>query len=95
MNYGTALKRLLEDAHRALADGDALDAERRAKAVSALVKAEREVSEFIAAQAPDAEDNAEALRAELLSRITRLIEADHAGAPDEVLERIATGAAAA
>lgn len=94
MDCRAALRRLLDEAHEALAGGEAVDAERRAKAVSALVRAERDVAEFYAAAAADTEDDAEAQRAELLSRITRLIEAEHAGAPDEVLERIASGAAA-
>jgi hypothetical protein len=34
------------------------------------------------------------VRAELLGRIRRLVEAEHAGAPDEVLECIASGQAA-
>lgn len=93
MDCKTGLRRLLDEAHEALAGGEAADAERRAKAVSALVRAERDVAEFLATEAGDAEDDAEAQRAELLGRITRLIEADHAGAPDEVLERIASGAA--
>jgi hypothetical protein len=94
MDCRTELRRLLEEARAALAGGEPADAERLAKAVSALVRAERDVAEFLAAQAPDTEDDAEAQRAELLGRITRLIEADHAGAPDEVLDRIASGAAA-
>jgi hypothetical protein len=94
MNSAAALRRSLEDAHAALANGEAAEAERRAKAVTALVRAERDVSELLAAEGDDAEDNAEAQRAELLSRIARLVEADRADAPDEVLERIASGAAA-
>jgi hypothetical protein len=94
MNCGTALRSSLEDAHSALKN-DPADAERRAKAVTALVRAERDVSELLAAEDDDAEDNAEAERAELLGRITRLVEADRAGAPDEVLKRIASGAAQA
>lgn len=94
MNSADALRRLLADAHAALEGGDAVDAERRAKAVTALVRAERDVSEFLAAQTPETEEHEEAQRAELLGRITRLVEADRAGAPDEVLERIANGVAA-
>jgi hypothetical protein len=94
MDVGKGLRTLLDEAHGALAGGDAPDAERRAKAVSALVRAERVLADFAAAEAANAETDEEAQRAELLGRITRLIEADHAGAPDEVLERIASGAAA-
>jgi hypothetical protein len=94
MALRAGLRRLLDEAHDALAGGEAADAERRAKAVSALVRAERDVADFSVAAAADMEDDEEAMRAELLGRITRLIEAEHAGAPDEVLERIAGGAAA-
>lgn len=94
MEMGKGLRALLDEAHGALAGGDAPDAERRAKAVSALVRAERDVADLIAAETANTETDEEARRAELLSRIARLIEADHAGAPDEVLERIASGAPA-
>lgn len=94
MNSAAALRRSLGEAHSALANGEAVDAERRAKAVTALVRAERDVCELLAAEGDETEDNAEAQRAELLGRIARLVEADRAGAPDEVLERIASGVAA-
>lgn len=94
MDFEAGLRRLLDDAHVTLASGEAAEAERRAKAISALVRAERDVAEFAAAQISDTEDDEEAQRAELLGRITRLIEADRSGAPDEVLERIASGAVA-
>jgi len=51
MDAGTGLRRLLDDAHAALAAGDASDAERRAKAASALLRAERDLAEYVAAQA--------------------------------------------
>jgi hypothetical protein len=94
MDVRTGLRALLDEAHGVLAGGDAPDAERRAKAVSALVRAERDVAEFLAAEAANAETDEDTQRAELLGRIARLVEADHAGAPDEVLERIASGVAA-
>jgi hypothetical protein len=85
-----ALKRHLEEALAALATGgDPVEAERRAKAVSALVKAEREVAELIAAAPPSAEDDEEARRAELRRRIAVFVDASRAGMPDEVLQRIA------
>jgi len=93
MNSGAALRRLLDEAHGALGGGDAADAERRAKAVSALIRAERDLAEFVASQPSDTEADVEAQCAELVDRITRLVEADRAGLPDEVLERIAAGAA--
>ena len=94
MEDRTGLRRSLNAAHDALAGGEAGDAERRAKAVTALVRAERDLAELMGAAGDDTETDEEAMRAELLSRITRLVEAEHAGAPDEVLERIASGAAA-
>ena len=94
MDVGKGLRTLLDEAHGALAGGDASDAERRAKAVSALVRAERDLADFAAAEAANADTDEQAQRAELLGRITRLIEADHTGAPDEVLERLASGVAA-
>ena len=39
---------------------------------------------------PNTEEDEEAQRAELRRRIARFVDADHAGAPDEVLERIAS-----
>lgn len=93
MAAGEALRALLDSAHEALMAGDAQDAERRARAVSAIVRAERDVAEHLAAaRAETPEEDAEAIRAELRSRFRRLREADDAGAPIEVLERIAAGA---
>lgn len=94
MDCKTGLRRLLDEAHEALAGGEAADAERRAKAVSALVRAERDVAEFLAAGAADTETDEETLRAELLGRLTRLTAAGHSGAPAEVLERIGAAVAA-
>jgi hypothetical protein len=82
----------LEEARRALSDGDAVDAERRARAISAIVRAEHDVAEFLAAaESRTPEEDAEIIRAELRSRFRRLVEAEHAGAPAQVLERIAAG----
>lgn len=93
MQTESTLRRLLDAAHTALAGGEAGEAERQAKAVRALVRAEREVAEFLAASATAGEDDEEAARAEIRRRIARFVEADQSGAPDEVLERIATGRA--
>lgn len=87
-----ALAAALEEAQRELAGGEALEAERRAKAVSALVRAARDAADLQAyarAQAP--EEDEDALRAELRDRLARFIAAADAGAPDEVLERIGAG----
>lgn len=90
------MKRLLGDALSALAQGDdAIDAERRAKAISALVKAEREVAELLATpSAPSVEEDEQSRRAELRRRIAVFVDASRAGAPHDVLQRIAsTGSA--
>lgn len=84
------LRTLLDEARAALAAGEGAEAERRAKAVSAIVRAERDVAEFVAeCQAKAQEEDADAIRAELRSRFRRLAEAEIAGASDEALERIA------
>ena len=93
MRSETQLRAWLDQAHAAFAAGEVAEAERCAKAVSALVRAEREIAE-LEARAPPEEEDEEALRAELRSRIRRLVDAEGAGAPDEVLERIASGASA-
>lgn len=89
MDGGTGLRRLLDGAHAALAAGDAGEAEHRAKAVSALLRAERDLAEYEASRAASPEDDDEALRAEIRSRIARFVDADRRGAPAEVLERLA------
>jgi len=86
-----ALQRLITDALTELArGGDAAEAERRAKAITALVRAEREVAERAAApELLSAEEDEEVRRAELRRRLARFVEAACAGAADPVLERIA------
>lgn len=95
MDMPSQLRALLEEAQLKLSDGDAADAERRAKAVSAIVRADRDVAELSAAQSTlSAEDDEEAMCAELRRRLALFVEADLADAPPEVLERIAlTGSA--
>lgn len=94
MDAAETLRGLLADAHQMLRQGEAAEAERCAKAVSALVRAERDVAEFAAARAAQSpEEDEESLRAEFLSRLHRLVAADSAGAPVEVLEQIAAGVA--
>lgn len=64
----------LADAETALAEGRAADAQRVAKAISALVRAVREVAEYEAfARANWLEDDDEALRAELRRRLALLV----------------------
>lgn len=95
MDMPSQLRALLEEAQLKLSDGDAADAERRAKAVSAIVRADRDVAELaVARNVPDAEDDEEALCAELRRRLALFVEADLADAPTEVLERIALSGSA-
>jgi hypothetical protein len=84
-----ALRKSLLGASEALTSGDAAEAEHRAKAISALVRAEREVAEFATA-ATGLDNDDEELCADLLRRLVRYTEADRQDAPPEVLERIAT-----
>ncbi len=86
-----ALRRIIDAALGQLVAGEAAEAERSAKAVSALVRAERELAELEAADAAptDDEDN-EAASAELRRRLARYVESLRAGSVPEMLERIAT-----
>lgn len=84
-----ALRRSLVEASQALTGGEAADAERRAKAIIALVRAERDVAEF-ATLSSAVENDDEELCADLRRRLVEFAQADLAGAPPEVLERIAT-----
>lgn len=90
-----ALAQVLESMGKRLGGDNALEVERQAKAVSALVRAKRDLDEYAAAlQAGLTEQDEEELRAELRRRIARFVEADLSGAPDEVLERLANPEAA-
>jgi hypothetical protein len=94
MPAAETLRALLDAAYRSMGE-DAGAAERSARAVSALIRAERDLAEFIAASAPRSpEEDADTIRAELRSRFRRLVEAEHAGVPDAVLKRIAAGSPA-
>jgi uncharacterized membrane protein len=84
-----ALRKSLLEANQALTGGDANCAERRAKAITALVRAERDVAEF-ATTSSNAENDDEEFCADLRRRLVEFAQADFAGAPPEVLERIAT-----
>jgi hypothetical protein len=86
-DFTASFRAMLDEAKAALRAGDASDAERRAKAVSALVRAERDVAEFVAqfAAATTGEDE-ETRRAELRRRIAQFIVAERPDAPVEVLE---------
>lgn len=88
MDAAAALHELLAEAKSAFAGGEAQEVERRAKAISALVRAERDINELAATRAPTLEEDDEAVRAELRRRLDKFVEADLADAPPEVLERI-------
>lgn len=90
MAAAETFRALLDMACQELAGGDAAGAERRARAVSAIVRAEQDVAAFIAAATQAPEEDAETIRAELRRRFRRLVEADRAGAPDDVLVRLAS-----
>ncbi|MFZ2029319.1 MAG: hypothetical protein WAU68_03340 [Vitreimonas sp.] len=83
-----ALQKSLVEAGQALTGGDAADAERRAKAITALVRAERDVAE-LATASTNSESDDEELCDDLLRRLVCYAEADRQDAPPEVLERIA------
>lgn len=90
-----ALKENLANAEAELRNGETQEAERRAKAISTLVKAARDVADLEAlARAQPPEENEHELRAELRSRLRRLVEAQRLGAPDATLERLADEVAA-
>lgn len=83
------LQKSLIEAGQALSNGETAEAERRAKAISTLVRAERDVVEFAAMKSATDNDD-DKLCDELLGRLIQYAEADRQGAPLEVLERIAT-----
>jgi hypothetical protein len=89
-----AFRAFLDEAHAALNGADAQgaqDAERRAKAVSALVRAERDVAEYLSElRAASENDNEDAISAELQRRLAAFADADRAGHPPEILASIAT-----
>lgn len=89
-DMNAVLRDQLGVAQAALADGDAAGAERQAKAISALVRAARDLAELESlARAEEPEEDVEALRAEFRRRIALFVAADQAGASDEQLVRIA------
>lgn len=89
MDTKASLRSALDAAADRLTD-DAVEAERLAKAISAVVRAERDLAEFLATPAtPSPEENDERIRAELRGRLDRLLAAQRAGAPLGELERLA------
>jgi hypothetical protein len=91
MSAAEALRALLDEAYAAMRDGEAAEAERRARAVSALIRAEKELAELEAAQEQEPEDNADAIRADLLGRLHRLVAAYREGASVEELRDMERG----
>ena len=86
-----ALRSIIDAALAQLVAGEVAEAERSAKAVSALVRAERELAEIEATGAANKNDgDDEASGAELRRRLALYVGAARAGAVPEVLERIAT-----
>lgn len=91
-HWRRALDEALDGACTALAEGDHSEAERRARAVTALAKAARETAEFAEyARARAPEEDEESLRAELRRRVARFVEAERLGADLETLERVGAG----
>ena len=86
-----ALRSIIDAARAQLVAGEAAEAERSVKAVSALMRAERDLAEFEAASAASNSDgDNEASSAELRRRLALYVKSARAGAVPEALERIAT-----
>ena len=85
----------LDQAHAILQGSEAQDSERLAKAISALVRAERDVAEFLTEQrAAHESDDEDALRAELYRRLSLFVVASEQGcSPEELAQIAATGVA--
>ena len=91
MSTAAAFRSYLDAAHAALNGGDAVDCERLAKAISMLVRAERDVSEHLTAlQTVNERHDEDALRTELLRRLSLFANAAAAGADDAALAAIAS-----
>ena len=84
MSNEAAFRAYLDQVHAALNGGDATDGERLAKAVSALVRAERDVAEYLREAATE-HDDPDAIRTELLRRFARF----EAEEPDEEVPGVA------
>lgn len=86
--WSAALDAALQDVRAALAAGEAQEAERRAKAVSAFARAIRDASEVAEyGRALPPEEDAESAKAELRRRLARYVEADREGASVAELEQ--------
>ena len=91
MSGVAGLRGFLDQALADLTAGRAQESERLAKAVSALVRAERDVAEFEGERlAMTEKHDPDALRAELRRRLSLFVEADRAGASSDELAQIAS-----
>ncbi|MEQ1817349.1 MAG: hypothetical protein ABL871_01970 [Terricaulis sp.] len=95
MSTAAAFRSYLDAAHAALNGGEAVDCERLAKAISVLVRAERDVAGYLSELRTASEnDDEDAVLAELRRRLDLFSAAVEAGHPDKVLADIAqTGVA--
>lgn len=95
MNTAAAFRAYLDAAHAALNGGEAVDCERLAKAIVGLVRAERDVAEFLSeCRTADENDDEDAICAELERRLDLFAGAVEAEHSDEALAQIAeTGVA--
>lgn len=96
MDAAGTLRALLSEAHDRLRAGEPAEAERHAKAVSAIVRAERDVAEYLAAlEAERPEEDEDELLAEIMRRLDRIADADGARGAAEGPDGVAAGEAAA
>lgn len=95
MSTERGFRAFLDQAHAALNGANAQDAERQAKAVSALVRAERDVAEYLSElRATNEQDDEDAIRAELQRRLSLFTDAERAGhSPERLAHIAATGLA--
>lgn len=95
MSTERGFRAFLDQAHTALNGSEPQEAERRAKAISALVRAERDVAEYLSElRATNEQDDEDAIRAELQRRLTLFADAERAGhSPDQLARIAATGLA--
>lgn len=84
-----ALRTALDAARDMLCASRAPEAERLARAVTALVRAERDLAELAAATGHSTEEDDEAMRAELRRRFDRFLVADREGGSADELGRLA------
>ncbi|MGD9815040.1 MAG: hypothetical protein AB7Q23_02450 [Hyphomonadaceae bacterium] len=84
-----ALRAALEEARGKLLAGDAPEAERHARAVSAMARAERDLAALAAASGVAMDEDDEAMRAELKRRFDLFLDADRQGSSAEELGRLA------